>query len=297
MKIAIYGRVLNPVDVPTAQLLIHSIESKGWEILVYEKYYRHIKGKLTFKKSPSAFNEEDGLPSNTNYVFSVGGDGTLLNTIGFVKDTNIPIIGINTGRMGFLAGVDRADITQCIDLIEAKNYTLDPRSIIEVDSTNKVLAPFPFAMNEFALHKRDTASMITVHTYLNGTFLNSYWVDGVILATPTGSTGYSLSCRGPIIEPSSHSFVITPVAPHNLTVRPIIIPDSSTLSFEVEGRSKSFLCAMDSRHDTFGPGEKFYVKKANFQVQLLRLPGYSFLQTLRNKLMWGADKRNNGDLR
>ena len=227
----------------------------------------------------------------------MGGDGTLLNTIGFVKDNNIPIIGINTGRMGFLAGLDRADITQCIDLIEAKNYTLDPRSIIEVDSTNKVLAPFPFAMNEFALHKRDTASMITVHTYLNGTFLNSYWVDGVILATPTGSTGYSLSCGGPVIEPSSHSFVITPVAPHNLTVRPIIIPDSSTLSFEVEGRSKSFLCAMDSRHDTFGPGEKFYVKKANFQVQLLRLPGYSFLQTLRNKLMWGADKRNNGDLR
>jgi len=292
MNIALYGRVLNTADVLVAQNLVSLIENQGWTLWVYEKYYRHIRGKIIFRQHPHLFSEDSTLPSEIKYVFSLGGDGTLLNAILFVKDSGIPMVGINTGRMGFLAGVDRGQIAECITDIANKNYIIEERSMLQAISRNKVLEPFPYALNEFALHKRDTASMITVHTYLNGSFLNSYWVDGVIVATPTGSTGYSLSCGGPVIEPSSHSFVITPVAPHNLTVRPIILPDDSVLEFEVQGRSKNFLCSMDSRHDTFGPGERFMLRKASFKINLLRLKSYSFLHILRSKLMWGEDTRN-----
>jgi NAD+ kinase len=221
---------------------------------------------------------------------SVGGDGTILSTLALVNDSNIPVFPINTGRLGFLAGIPSDQLENAVSELEKGHYTVEARSLLHLESSEKIF-DFDYALNDFVIHKKETSSMIVVHAYLNGEFLNSYWSDGLIISTPTGSTGYSLSCGGPIIFPKSDSFVITPIAPHNLNVRPVVISDSTVISFEIEGRASSYLASMDSRSESITNEVSMAVKKADFHLNLIRLNEINFMDTLRSKLNWGFDKR------
>jgi NAD+ kinase len=241
----------------------------------------------------SIFNSyEDLVANNVDCLISVGGDGTILDAVTMVRDSNIPILGINFGRLGFLANISKNEIASAVEALVNHTFIVDKRSLIHIDSDNNLFGDTPFALNEFALHKRDTSPMIKIHTYINGEFLNTYWADGLIVSTPTGSTAYSLSCNGPVVFPETSSFVITPVAPHNLNVRPIVVPDDTVISFEVECRSNQFICAIDSRREIVDKNIQLAVKKEKFSVRLVRLNENNFLQTLRKKLAWGFDTRN-----
>ena len=227
-----------------------------------------------------------------DFVLSVGGDGTLLDTVIQVGRLEIPIVGINTGRLGFLATVAKEMIQKAIDDLIEKQYSLESRTLVSLETSRPVFNGMNFALNEFTIHKRDTSSMIIVHTYINGQYLNSYWADGLIVATPTGSTGYSLSCGGPLITPGAKNFVITPVSPHNLNVRPIIVSDESVISFQIEGRSEKFLISLDSRSTAIDATVELKLRKADFSAKLVKFYGYSYFDTLRQKLNWGYDMRN-----
>jgi NAD+ kinase len=215
-----------------------------------------------------------------------------ISTVSLVRDKNIPVLGINFGRLGFLAGIGKEDLKTAVSSLVNQTFVIDKRSLIHLDSNKKLFGQVPYAMNEFAIHKTDTSPMIKVHTYLNGEFLNTYWSDGLIVSTPTGSTGYSLSCGGPVVFPDSSSFVITPVAPHNLNVRPIVVPDANIISFEIEGRADQFICALDSRKEIVDKNVQLAVRRESFTISLVRLNENNFLQTLRDKLSWGLDTRN-----
>jgi NAD+ kinase len=223
---------------------------------------------------------------------TLGGDGTLLNAATVVRDTNVPMMGINLGRLGFMADIEKTAISDAIMMLMKKMYHIEERSLLYLESNLPLFGETPYALNDFTILKRDTSSMITIHTYVNGSYLNSYWADGLIVATPTGSTGYSLSCGGPILFPQSNNFVITPVAPHNLNVRPLVIPDNCCISFVIEGRTENFLCTLDSRFETITDKHQIAVRKCDFTVKLIQLQGKSFQDTMRDKLNWGSDKRN-----
>jgi len=232
------------------------------------------------------------LNNQVDCLISVGGDGTVLDAVTIVGDTHIPILGINYGRLGFLATISKDELSIMVEALVNRSYIIEKRSLLHLDADLPIFGTAPYALNEFAIHKRDTSPMIKIHTYLNGEFLNSYWADGIIVATPTGSTGYNMSCNGPILFPDSASFVITPVAPHNLNVRSIVVPDSSVISFEVEGRTEELICAMDARKEIVPKNIQLAIKKENFMVHFIRLNENSYLTTLRTKLTWGLDKRN-----
>jgi NAD+ kinase len=225
-------------------------------------------------------------------LISLGGDGTMLDTVSFIGDSNIPLIGINLGRLGFLAAISENEAADAIESLVRGSYTIEKRSLLHLESSMPIFEDAPFALNEFTLHRKDSSSMIKIHTYLNGEFLNTYWADGLIVATPTGSTGYSLSCGGPVVFPQTSSFVITPVAPHNLSTRPIVVPDDNVISFELEGRTDHFLCTLDSRTETIPTSIQLAVKKENFSISLIRPDEHNFLKTIRQKLYWGIDRRN-----
>ena len=225
-------------------------------------------------------------------MISLGGDGTLLDTVTFIANREIPVIGVNYGRLGFLANIGKEEIVSTVRSLHQRTFLIDQRTLVHLDANLPLFGGVAFGLNEFAIHKKDASPMIKIHTYLNGEFLNTYWADGLIVATPTGSTGYSLSCNGPVLFPDSKSFVITPVSPHNLNVRPIVVPDTSVISFEVEGRTDGFLCTLDSRREIAPIETLVAVRKETFTIGLVRLNENNFLQTLRNKLSWGLDKRN-----
>lgn len=293
MRLAIYGRLLKDEDIPYLQELFDIISSRQIEALVHKHYQTQFKGRLRMEgKLFGTFKTHEDIKGNVDYLISLGGDGTLLDTLTLVRNSNIPILGINFGRLGFLASTGRKEIKLAIDALQARTYQLDIRTLIHLDSNKDIFGGVNYALNEFSIHKKDTSSMITIHTYINGELLNSYWADGLIIATPTGSTGYSLSCGGPIIFPSSENFVITPVAPHNLNVRPIIVSSDSIISFEVEGRNENFLCTLDSRYEAIDSSYQLAVRKEEFSISLLRVNEMDFLSTIREKLMWGADQRN-----
>jgi NAD+ kinase len=230
----------------------------------------------------------DGL----DFLLSIGGDGTLLDSVCVVGKKEIPILGLNTGRLGFLANVATDKIGEAIEELAKGNYQIESRVLLSLSSSKKLFHGANFALNEFTIHKKDTSSMITVHTFIDGKYLNSYWADGLIVATPTGSTGYSLSCGGPLITPGAKNFVITPVSPHNLNVRPIIVSDEAEISFEIEGRTDKFMISLDSRSTSIASEVKLSVKKEAFSAKLVKLPSYHFFDTLRQKLNWGLDLRN-----
>ncbi|MBK9567291.1 MAG: NAD kinase [Saprospiraceae bacterium] len=227
-----------------------------------------------------------------DFVLTMGGDGTILHAVTMVRDTGIPILGINLGRLGFLASVEKKIIRRAIQYLFKKEYTIVSRSLLGLSSNIPVFEDFPFALNDFTLNKRDTSSMITIHMFIDNVLLNSYWADGIIISTPTGSTGYSLSCGGPIIFPDSKTLIITPVAPHNLNVRPIVIPDFHKISLKVEGRTDSFMSTLDSRYETITKDHRIEITKGHFRINFVQLKGHSFMKTISEKLLWGIDKRN-----
>lgn len=292
MNIAIYGKVFNS-DMKTAvQELFAQLEKHGATLFIEEDFTAFLAGKITFQNSFSSFVAEEIHQLNIDLLFSVGGDGTILEAVSIIKDSGIPILGINTGRLGFLSSIQCVDASEAITAVFANEYTLEPRSLLTVTTTNGYFSERNFALNELTVSKKDTSSMITINTYINDEYLNAYWADGLIVSTPTGSTAYSLSCGGPILTPDSKNFVITPISPHNLNARPIIVPDDAVLKLKVEGRSKQYLTSLDSFSIAVDNDTELTIQKADFQINLVKLSYQKFYNTLRNKLMWGIDKRN-----
>ena len=291
MKIAIYSRGGETVRHEDLMLLLDELEKHKISCYIQYYFFEQVRHLFPPNQYP-IFIDGGDLDDSFECIISMGGDGTLLDTLTLIRDSNIPVLGINFGRLGFLATIGKHELAHTVNALANHTYVIDKRSLIHLDASVPLFGKTPYALNEFAIHKRDTSSMIKIHTYLNGEFLNTYWADGIIVSTPTGSTGYSLSCNGPILFPDSASFIITPVAPHNLNVRPIVIPDDSIVSFEIEGRTDQFICALDSRREIVNKDIQLAVKKEAFTVSLIRLSENSFLQTLRGKLSWGLDKRN-----
>lgn len=292
MKIAIYGREFNNSVLPYVQEVFNVLDQYKTPILVYKKYLDFIQDKIKLPTHITAFTQHSELVGHTDVLVSLGGDGTLLDTLSLVRDSGIPVIGINFGRLGFLASINKDEIKVAIEALKNKEFSLDKRTLLSLASTYNLFGEENFALNDITIHRRDNSAMMIIHAYMNNEFVNSYWADGLIIATPTGSTAYSLSCGGPIIYPSSQNFVITPIAPHNLNVRPVIVPDDVSLTFEVEARSAKFLVSCDSRTETVDRSVKLTLNKAKFHVNLIRLNNESYLTTLRNKLLWGIDTRN-----
>lgn len=292
MLIAIYNRTFDKLDLPVLLHILKLLDDQKLQLIFYKEFYERLQPYYTCEGSPKFFTGKDDLPRYTNMLFSLGGDGTMLDAITFIGNTGIPLIGINLGRLGFLAAIPEEEVQGAISSLVRGSYTLEKRTLIHLDSSVPLFNGSPFALNEFTIHRQDTSSMIKVHTYLNGEFLNTYWADGLIVATPTGSTGYSLSCGGPVVFPQTSSFVITPVAPHNLNTRPIVVPDDNVISFEIEGRSEQFLCTLDARTETIKSNVQLAVKKENFTISLVRPDEHNFLNTMRQKLYWGIDRRN-----
>ena len=292
MKVAIYSRVIEEAERGEVQQLLDELHLRHIQPVIYRPFFERISAVFRFPPDLLFFRHSDDLNESIDFVISLGGDGTLLDTIAFVRDKDIPVIGINFGRLGFLASIGKGDMVTAVQALANRTYVTDKRSLIHLDANKPLFGEVPYGLNEFAIHKTDTSPMIKIHTYLNGEFLNTYWADGLIVSTPTGSTGYSLSCGGPVVFPESGSFVINPVAPHNLNVRPIIVPDDNIISFEVEGRAESFICALDSRKEIVDKNVQLAVRREKFDISLVRLNENNFLQTLRNKLSWGLDRRN-----
>jgi NAD+ kinase len=292
MRIAIYSRGIESNQHQDIRFLLDELAKRGVEPVFYQDFFNQFYSAIDIKSKYSTFNSYEDLDESITCIMSLGGDGTLLDTVTFVRDSGIPVLGINYGRLGFLANIGKEEIHSVIEALVDHTFVLDKRTLIHLDANIPLFSDHPYALNEFSLHKKDTSPMIKIHTYLNGEFLNTYWADGLIVATPTGSTGYSLSCNGPVVFPESGSFVITPVSPHNLNIRPIVVPDDNIISFEVEGRTDGFLVTLDSRREIVTKETQLAVRKEQFSINLIRLNENNFLQTLRNKLSWGLDKRN-----
>lgn len=290
MKVAIYSRGFDQDLKGQLVLLIKELQKNHVDIMLVQSLAAFNLG--IDETGVQVFSNSSELDESVDFLISLGGDGTILDSVTLVGDKNIPILGINYGRLGFLASISKDELTAAVDALVNRTYVADKRTLIHLDASIPLFGDTPFGINEFAIHKRDVSPMVKIHTYLNGEFLNTYWSDGLIVATPTGSTGYNMSCNGPIVFPDSSSFVITPVAPHNLNVRPIVVPDNNIISFEIEGRSDQIICALDARREIVDKDIQLAIKKETFSVSLLRLSENNFLSTLRTKLMWGVDKRN-----
>ncbi|MFH1319783.1 MAG: NAD kinase [Bacteroidota bacterium] len=314
MNIAIYGKVISSSDLIYIKQLLRKLDEVKAKLSIYKPFFDFLSSKIKIHSSTPTFTKFDenfftrsdtkktgqskqsGQTSKDanqkpDFLFSIGGDGTLLDTITLVRDSGIPIVGINTGRLGFLSSISKENLEFAVDEIKNGNFTLDKRTLLRLKTDNNLFGDFNYALNELTIHKQDSSSMIIIRVYVNEEYLNSYWADGLIVATSTGSTAYSLSCGGPIITPDSGNFIINPVAPHNLNVRPIVIPDNNVIKLKVEGRHERFLVSLDSRSETIDSSTELLVCKEIFKINLLRLHNQNFLTTLRNKLMWGLDIR------
>lgn len=292
MKVAVFGKIISTDTKPFIQDLHQHLLDIGADIFVNRRLNKFVEEHCDFNLSFKDYNSHEELVAlKPDFIITAGGDGTILDAVTLVRDSGIPILGINTGRLGFLANVSKEKIGKAVTALQTGEYTLDERYLLSVDAPGLDL-DLNFALNEVTVSRKDTTAMVTIHTWINDNYLNSYWADGLILATPTGSTGYSLSCGGPIIMPGSESFVITPIAPHNLNVRPFVIPNSIEIKLKVEGRERQFLISLDSRIYALEIGSEVIVKLAKFKIRLVKTEIQDFADTMRNKLMWGLDRRN-----
>lgn len=291
--IAIYGKEVQAKHLSEIQFLLDYLQQKKFEVCIHKSYLNKLKKELDIDFSQiQSFLKIKSKGATPELLISLGGDGTFLDATALIRKTKIPILGINTGRLGFLARVSSEDIEQAMNDYLAGSFEIEPRSLLEASLKHEDGEIKGIALNEVTIHKTDTASMVIIHTYVNGEFLNSYWADGLIISTPTGSSAYNLSVGGPIVAPASQNFIISPIAPHNLNVRPIIISDDSELTLRVEGRSDKSLLTIDSRRYRVSTESEIVIKRANHHVNLVKFYSQSFFKTLRNKLHWGLDKRN-----
>ncbi len=292
MKVAIYGRNFQDSFIPYIQELFNTLKIYDWEYLIYDPFFNFLKERLVIDDDTVLYNSYEDVVGKIDLLISIGGDGTFLETIHIVKNSKVPILGVNTGRLGFLASTHKDEIKDVLDKIRQKKYRLQSRSLIELNSETNLFGSNNFALNEVTVHKKDSSSMITIHTYIDDLYLNSYWADGLIVSTPTGSTAYSLSCGGPIMVPGATDFILTPIAPHNLNVRPVVVPDSRKITLRMEGRSNELLCSMDSRSVTIDSSVELVLSKASYSIGIVQTEDQNFLNTIRNKMMWGIDRRN-----
>lgn len=293
MKVAIYGQSFPGNDINCVIELLDELEKVDAMVSIEAEFVTLISEKYSLNEY-TTFTLDKGLDSSFDIFVSFGGDGTMLRAVTYVRDMGIPIVGVNTGRLGFLSTFKKEDVRKVVTEFVAGSFTIEERSLVEIclDHDVEEFGDLNFALNEITISRKDTTSMITVETYLNGEYLTSYWADGLIVSTPTGSTGYSLSCGGPVIAPSTKSLVLTPIAPHNLNARPFVIPDDTEIRLKVYGREENHLVSLDSRIATIPNEKEIVVKKSNFTIKMIEYKSESFLKTLRNKMLWGEDKRN-----
>jgi NAD+ kinase len=294
MKVAIFGKYYQNSTEPIIKDIFVFFNSNNVEMVIDSYFLNVLYEKQIIKKEYKTFSSYAELDSSFDMLISIGGDGTILRAAALVRDSGVPILGINAGRLGFLATVQKENIAEFMQFIIEKKYTISKRTLLSLTTSpeNEEIEAINFALNEISVSRKDTTSMITIETYLNNEFLNSYWADGLIIATPTGSTGYSLSCGGPILTPEVNSFVVTPIAPHNLNARPLVIPDDTEIRLKISGREENYLVSLDSRITSVKNDTILTIKKTPFQINMVEIPDETFLKTLRNKLFWGEDRRN-----
>lgn len=294
MTIFLFGRKLKDEnELHYVRQVFEFMTNQKIEVGVYKSFLKelHILG-LKPEGIKIIATKKELLALSPKVAMTMGGDGTILQAAAFIQDCKIPVLGINLGRLGFLASVDKNHILKALKQVVGNKFSIEERSLLKLECNKNLFADFPFALNDFTLHKRDNSSMITIHVFVDGVLLNAYWADGIIISTPTGSTGYSLSCGGPIVFPDSSNFIITAVAPHNLNVRPIVLSDTHKIAVRVEGRSDNFMCTLDGRYETVTSEYLIEISKAEFNFGMVRLDGQQFMKTMSEKLWWGMDKRN-----
>lgn len=292
MKIAIYGKPHENHLNKDVSRLVESIEQKGFQVEFYERYGRFLSENGFLEKNYASFTRKSAKIESYTCLVSIGGDGTLLDTVTLIGDSGTPVVGLNAGRLGFISSISIDEFEEVLNTLQDGTFVCDNRSLLQVHTERDLFGKNNFALNELTIHKKDTASMIKIDCYLDSEMLNAYWSDGLIISTPTGSTAYNLSCGGPIIVPGSENVVITPISPHNLTVRPLVVSNNASIKLVVSGRSDNFLIALDSRPKVLYPNEEVTVARAPFHFKLIQPRGHSFLTAMRNKLTWGVDKRN-----
>lgn len=294
MKVAIYGQYYQNSTEPIINDIFVFFNKNNVEMIIESHFLLMLNERKIVEKKYKTFTSHTELDASFDMLISIGGDGTILRAATLVRDSGVPILGINAGRLGFLATVQKENIAEFMQFVIEKKYTISKRALLSLTCSppNESIEEINFAMNEITVSRKDTTSMITIDTYLNDEFLNSYWADGLIISTPTGSTGYSLSCGGPILTPDVKSLVITPIAPHNLTARPLVVPDETEIRLKVSGREENYLVSLDSRVTSVKNESILILKKTPFQINMVEIPEETFLKTLRNKLLWGEDKRN-----
>jgi NAD+ kinase len=292
MRVALFGKVISSENAAYIQQLYDEFNRHNISVIIYEPYLQKLKDFIAVPNDIKTFSDNPELKDSVDFLFSIGGDGTLLDTITIIQDSGIPVFGINLGRMGFLSSVSKDHIVAAIDKLVNNRFKLDKRTLLRLETTVNIFGNLNYAMNEFTVYKKFPSSMLKIQAFVNDEFLNSYWADGLIIATPTGSTAYSLSSGGPIILPMSQNFVITPIATHNLSVRPVVIPDNSKIRIKIVGRSKEFYVSLDSRTEVTNSETELVIQKEDFMINLVQLVDESYFKTIRDKLMWGLDLRN-----
>ncbi len=292
MKVAIYGKKINKQNAPYFVHFLSILKNYGWNAVLEKELKEQLVKKVGISDHYEVFSTRADLKTGIDLAFSIGGDGTFIKTVSYIRDSGVPILGINTGRLGFLANISIDKLDETMELVRQKNYVFQKRSLLKIETESNIFGDENIVLNEVTLHKKDTASMITVHASLDGNYLNSYWADGLIVATPTGSTAYNLSCGGPIVTPGCQIHLLTPIAPHNLNVRPMVVPDHLPIKLSVEGRERKYLISLDGNSKSIPQGEEVTVKKAEFMINVIKFEDNNFLDTIRNKMLWGLDKRN-----
>jgi NAD+ kinase len=294
MKVAIFGQYYKNDTKPIIKDIFVFFNRNNVELAIEENFLKILHEEKILEKNYTTFSSSEDLNTSFDILISIGGDGTILRAATYVRDSGIPILGVNAGRLGFLAKVQKENIGSFLQLVLEKKYTISKRTLLSLETSPKdsIEQEINFAMNEVTVSRKDTTSMITIETFLNGEYLNSYWADGLIISTPTGSTGYSLSCGGPVLTPDVASLVITPIAPHNLNARPLVIPDDTEIKLRVSGREEQYLVSLDSRISSINNNTELTIRKTPFKINMVEIPEETFLKTLRNKLLWGEDKRN-----
>ncbi len=292
MRVALYSKKLTKQTVPLFQLLIKTMTDFGWKVVVEANLREQLILKANITVPLDEFSSYQDFQTGIDMAFSIGGDGTFIKTVSYIRDSNVPIIGINSGRLGFLANIGIDFFDEAMQMVRDKRYDYQKRSLLRVETERNIFGSENVALNEVTLLKKETSSMITVHAYLDNMYLNSYWADGLIVSTPTGSTAYNLSCGGPIVTPGCQVHIMTPIAPHNLNVRPVVVPDKLPIRLSVEGRERNFLLSLDGSSKNIRQSEEVIIHKADYMINVVKLEDTNFLDTIRNKMLWGIDKRN-----
>jgi NAD+ kinase len=292
MRVAVYSKKITKSTLPIFDRFLAAMKRFGWQVVLEKELKDQLVKKSGLGVDCDVFTDHSDFHKGIDLAFSIGGDGTFLKTVSFIRNSGVPILGINTGRLGFLANVSDVLFEDALELVKQRRYDYQKRSLLRVDTERNLFGIDNFAMNEVVLTKKDAASMITVHTTIGDMFLNSYWADGLIVATPTGSTAYNLSCGGPIITPGCQVHIITPIAPHNLNVRPIVVPDNLPIKLSVEGRERNYLITMDGMSKSIRQKEEVLIHKADYMINVIKLEDTNFLNTIRKKMLWGIDNRN-----